>query len=61
MMEKASKQEIRVVNQIFYCYVLPITTNSISSVHLDLHKYIEKQIEQRVTDSHDNHNTSMHG
>ena len=49
--EKAWKQEIKVVNQIFYCYVLPITTNSISSVHFHLHKYKEKQTEQ--SDSHD--------
>lgn len=56
---KKKKKEIRVVNHIFYCYVLPITTNSISSVHFNLHKYIEKRIaEQRVTD---NRNTSMHG
>ncbi len=61
MVEKAWKKEIRVGNHIFYCYVLPITTNSISSVHFNLHKYIEKQRGQRVTDSHDNRNTSMHG
>lgn len=45
-MEKTLKEEIRLVNYIFYCYVLPITTNSVSSVHFNLHKYIEKQIEQ---------------
>lgn len=55
------KQEIRVGDQIFYFYVLPITTNSISSEHFNLQKYIDKRIEQRVTDTRNNRNTSMHG
>lgn len=51
---KSRRQEHRLDNNIFYCYVLPITTNSISSVHFNLRKYIVKQIEQRVTCVHDN-------
>ena len=48
MVEKAWKQDISVVNHIIYYYVLPITTNSISSVHFNLHKYTEKQLEKRT-------------
>lgn len=50
---QSQRQEPRTVNYIFYCYVLPITANSISSVHFNLHKNIVKQIEQRVTYAHD--------
>lgn len=57
---KSWRQEHRLDNYIFYCYVLPITTNSISSVHFNLHKYIVKKIEQSDLRSWQS-NTSMHG
>lgn len=44
-MEKAWEQETRVGDHIFYFYVLPITTNSISSEHFSLQKYIGKRAE----------------